>query len=870
MRSIYYQSVGNPVQTDRLPRSRPTLQMLAPSLTLEEKINSLLGFAMLSATMVIGVYAFLPKQGLAWLEPFDLIFALPTIAISVLLWAFTARFKWLNHGPFLLAIGLLALSRNASWGTEVLLLSIVLGILTYAFGCHWLAVCTTSPITWGVAQSLRNQWQPQMVVVSTFIGVMVAGLFWTGNRLLFAALVTLPLTVLLVPAPDNLKLPRWRVITESLASWLMYDAKPLPGLFQGVVGQANQRRALTLLVFILVAILLARWNQSPLNQVVAFAQTQTEQVDEQLASQGAGIFERLRYGLLAAGITLVTSVVLPVVISMTLVVAANFPLLIEAAAKRDQASSNNAVTPVFEELRLSPDLTERESIYLGRVVADGSPAIVSKKVLREHAHGLGDSGSGKTSLFLCPIIEQLVRSGDCSVIVLDLKGDSLELLASLESAAKFAREKHRLRMPLKHFSNQADRASFAFNPLSQVFWGEVDLITRTDILCAACGLSYGADYGQGYYSSANAAILHCAIKTFPNVANFVELADCIGEVMVTAKKSELHPEIRKAGVHVHEVIKRLAACAPLNVTQSTPHHPGVFRDSINMVELFQEPQLMYFHLPATLSPSAAAEIGRLANYMLLAASTQTERRVPVYLVIDEFQRMVASNLEYMLQLARSMGVGVILANQSLQDLKKGTTNLIPTVEANCRLRQWFGVSCSEDQERLIQNGGVTVDYLSSISETTGRDGFVSQSYSQQEQIVSRVTINDILLTTDHPLRSFLRISRGEGYAQYGGMPVAIESTYHISQQEYQRRRKLIWPAGEGTFVPKETGHGPTAEGSPAQNTQASPTKEQWTTEVIGEAPKLPPTSADQKSIEDLFQQLKKDLPKNIDPPMEQP
>ncbi len=33
--------------------------------------------------------------------------------------------------------------------------------------------------------------------------------------------------------------------------------------------------------------------------------------------------------------------------------------------------------------------------------------------------------------------------------------------------------------------------------------------------------------------------------------------------------------------------------------------------------------------------------------------------------------MVAANLEYALQLARSMGVGVILANQSMEDLEMG-------------------------------------------------------------------------------------------------------------------------------------------------------------------------------------------------------
>jgi hypothetical protein len=71
--------------------------------------------------------------------------------------------------------------------------------------------------------------------------------------------------------------------------------------------------------------------------------------------------------------------------------------------------------------------------------------------------------------------------------------------------------------------------------------------------------------------------------------------------------------------------------------------------------------------------------------------------------------MVASNLEYMLQLARSMGVGVILANRGMADLKKSTTNLMPAIEANCRLRQWFSVSSSEDQQRLINARGLTFD-----------------------------------------------------------------------------------------------------------------------------------------------------------------
>jgi hypothetical protein len=81
-------------------------------------------------------------------------------------------------------------------------------------------------------------------------------------------------------------------------------------------------------------------------------------------------------------------------------------------------------------------------------------------------------------------------------------------------------------------------------------------------------------YGAGYFSSANAAVLYYALQAFPHVKTFQELADCIGTVITTAKKKDLHPEIRKAGVHVQEVIKRLANCAPLNVTDATGHDPA--------------------------------------------------------------------------------------------------------------------------------------------------------------------------------------------------------------------------------------------------------------------------------------------------------
>ncbi|MBA3560830.1 MAG: TraM recognition domain-containing protein [Gemmatimonadaceae bacterium] len=623
------------------------------------------------------------------------------------------------------------------------------------------------------------------------------------------------------------------------------------------IGSSGDRIGLSILATALTAMVLVHWEGSPLPWVTTLAATHHQTVSRELELQGATLFEQLRFGGLTWIVALAAVVLLPVVLPWGLAFSLTVPALTDAAALRDRAASATSTESILNDIRRSPDLIERDSVYLGRVVADGSPSLVPRGIYQEHAHGLGDSGSGKTSLFLCPLIEQLVRGGDCSVIVLDLKADTMELLATLQTAAEAAHRDRGLRMPLKVFSNQAKR-TFGFNPMTQPFWSKFDLFTRTDILCGATGLTYGTDYGMGYYSSANAAILYHTLKTYPETTTFRELAEAIGTVITTAKKRDLNPEIRKAGVHVQELMKRLAACEPLNVTASSGHDAEAVEEGIDLTQAFQLPQLLYFHLSATLSPSGAPEIARLVNYMLLAAATQTERKHPVFLVIDEFQRMVASNLEFMLQLARSMGVGVILANQSMADLKKSTTNLIPAIEANCRLRQWFSVSSSEDQKRLIDASGLAVDYERSRSVTTNANGEQSVSRSLKETVVPRLTLNDILLTSDHPFRSILRISRGSGYAQYGGFPVVIESEFHISQDEYDRRRKLPWPQLPGSFLPGSAPEGNQPHGA-SSSPSAPPTGPQWSEEVIGPAT-TPLSEADSASLASLFEEMQQTTP----------
>jgi hypothetical protein len=280
---------------------------------------------------------------------------------------------------------------------------------------------------------------------------------------------------------------------------------------------------------------------------------------------------------------------------------------------------------------------------------------------------LGSSGGGKTSKGLCPWIEQTIRRGDSSVFVLDLKADSLELLATLAAAAEELKQRTGQPLPLKVFSSMTHLPMHAFNPLAQPCWSKLELNQKTDVLCAALGLNYGTDYGAGYYSSANAAIVYEALRLFPTIQNLAELADRCLYLIQPSTKSELHAEIKKAGVHVCEEVKKLGAFEQLQVTLPENGTDPIAEQAIDLGSMFRNPQLLYIHLSSTLGASSAPAIARLFTYFLVASATQTERRCKVFLVIDEFQRMASKSLEYLLQLARSLDVGVILSNQSMED-----------------------------------------------------------------------------------------------------------------------------------------------------------------------------------------------------------
>ena len=252
----------------------------------------------------------------------------------------------------------------------------------------------------------------------------------------------------------------------------------------------------------------------------------------------------------------------------------------------------------------------------------------------------------------------------------------------------------------------------------------------------------------------------------------------------------------RTAAHVLTLVRRLADSDALNAApppegEDAGVPPGVLDAAIDFGDVFNEPEAVYLHLSAGVGTGTAAEVGRLALYSLLYAAHAhgAARRTQTFVVIDEFQRVVASNLEVILQQARSLNVGLILANQTMADLKQGTVDLTSAVGANTRFRQDFAVSHVRDREDLIKASGETIQYKASWMEKVA-DSF---GLSASESIQPRLRANDLLLATDREARSVLQIRRGAGYAQFGGFSLAVQGGYTVSKAEFERRRAAPWP-----------------------------------------------------------------------------
>lgn len=484
-------------------------------------------------------------------------------------------------------------------------------------------------------------------------------------------------------------------------------------------------------------------------------------------------------------------------------------------------------------LRQSNDPVERESLLLGWLAPDSTPLLYPRSGLLAHTAVEASTEGGKTSRVLVPLTEQFMSFPNGSAVIVDGKADSNDFLSTAQAIAENAAAEGRS-IKVKFFTPIEGNATYVLNPFSQECWQRMNFAQRADYLCAMLGLQYGRDYGPGYYSDANARACAHVIAKYPNFKSIRELNRFVRHETVTNNKEEIPPETRHAAAHLESALYRLEHLEALNATADT-HPAAAIANQINFLDLFLTPQIHVLHLPATMGPEISAMIGRMYIYGVLAAAALLgpSRPLKVLAIIDELALFFARQLEFALMQARSLSVALVGCYQSRKSLISTSSDLASVLDTNTRLRFWLALSDIDVIERLSKLSGTTVETLRSTSEEYSffqRWRMTGYSKSETEVIVPRLSVNDILEISDNPDLAVAQITRGAGFAQYGGYTQAIRTAHHITEEEYQRRRTAPWPAATAeTIVPKPSSAG---SGLPAPAALPAPI-------IIESAPELP-------------------------------
>ena len=448
----------------------------------------------------------------------------------------------------------------------------------------------------------------------------------------------------------------------------------------------------------------------------------------------------------------------------------------------------------------------KDLIYAARVAADGSPVLVDRSFLLTHVHFLGSTGSGKTSMGLVPLVEQIIRNGKSSVIMLNLKGRSLEGYSAMVAAQQELLARTGQSIPIKVFSLENGVRTHIFNPLLSPAWRRLSEVEKSEVLNNAYGLNFGQSYGAKWFGDSAAEFSLTSLLANPNTISFRNLLVEAQRILKSSRAGELPPEVKRAGIHAWLLTKRMAAVDALNLTQSPLEAPDALEHQIDLTECFSSPQLCYFNLPSMTAPNTAPAIARLVTHFLMTAGQYVENKVRVHLVIDEFQNMVSDSLEQVFAMARSLNISLILANQNMSDIHAKSRILANSIESNCHWRQWFSVKTREDIKALEELFGTREELKTSWTHTDK-----GTNTSQWIDDVPRVKSPDLQTISDNPNLSILHITGDrKGYGRYRGIPFVVRSEFHISKVEFERRERGPWPTDLPGMITGGTTHKPTA------------------------------------------------------------
>lgn len=453
----------------------------------------------------------------------------------------------------------------------------------------------------------------------------------------------------------------------------------------------------------------------------------------------------------------------------------------------------------------SNDALEREHYLLGMSLFGDYPVLLHKKILDQHYHMTGDTGAAKTSLGIAPLATQMIAKGECSVVIIDLKGD----MSLFETMRKEAEREKRV---FRWFASEPGKTSYVFNPFIQSHLGLLTPEQRTESLLQAMSLDYGVGYGKSFFTAMNEVVLKNMLRKY-SIKSFKELE---GYLEDPASYKDLGPsrDFEQAR-HLAAIVNRLATMYPLNIVPGrTPGVETAEEHAIDAMDVLHRPQVLYFFLSSPQEPIGAPSVAKLFLWALFSgAARKPSRQNRVYVFVDEFQQIISDSVKLVFEQIRDQGVTMIVAHQTGGQLHRQGTDLSETVESCTAVKQVFRASDLETIKKLEESSGQAVyhnlAWVQSVDpeineqelpETLARSKSEEGLVQVSESVGPRLDRNTIIQISANPMASFVRFTSGHGYTQFGGFTTPIVSSFIMPQSSYELRKIAAWPEKPGTVT----------------------------------------------------------------------
>lgn len=452
----------------------------------------------------------------------------------------------------------------------------------------------------------------------------------------------------------------------------------------------------------------------------------------------------------------------------------------------------------------SGDQLEREHLLLGTSETGDYPILVHREIHDQHGHILGDSGASKTALAMGPQATQLIARADSTVVIVDLKGDK----ALFESCRREAARTRKLKF--RWISNEVGKSTFGFNPFTQSHNSKLSVEQLSQQLLQGLSLDYGIQYGAGYFTAMNEIVLNNVLHQ-TGARSFKELSGHLADR--DWYRGIGYEEDWKQARHLAALVARLGSSQAMNVVPSMfAEQPDVHTQAIDVANLYEEPQVIYLWLRSAAEPTNAPAIARLFLWtMFTAASQQPQDQNRVYFFIDEVQQIISDGIKLIFEQFRDLGGTIIAAHQTAGQLRRQGTDLGDTIDSCTAVKQVFRASDLTSLERLEKLSGIkreaaatwyqsyergSGDLTDRYDEIHAAEGMVRVSEKEQ----SRYDRDALQAISSRRHSSLVRFTFGSGYTQFAGRSIPMKSEYHISYEQYLKRRQQPWPTASGAVV----------------------------------------------------------------------